>query len=380
MEIANLEAIPLSHELPDGRSMGSVRGKTGTRFAALIRAETKDGLVGWGEAFAPPQTVATLVDELLADAIVGTSAYEVESLAERSYTGDLVGYHFGGSAFVQSAISGIDMALWDLKGKASGEPIHRLLGSSGTHSVVPYASTGYVTEWEQDIREPLEQAAEEGFDAAKIKIGRGVEDDVHRVAAARDILGDDADLMVDFNGNLRPKQAIRAAKELAEFDLTWIEEPVPPENLSGYKRVQKSIDVPLAAGEAHYGRFEFKRLIDERAVDIVQPNLGRVGGLSEARLVADMAKAENVAIYPHVWNSAVGVAAALQFAISISDYPHAGNVREPLLFEFDRSENPLRHGLIETPFDPTGGELEIPQKPGLGIEIDENAVERYRID
>ena len=380
MKVVDVEAIPLSHELADGRSFGSVRGKTDNRFATLIRIETDDGLVGWGEAFAPPRTVATLVEELLADDLVGTSPYEVESLAERAYTGDLVGYHFGRSAFVQCAVSGVDMALWDLKGKAAGEPVHRLLGGRTTRSVVPYASTGYITEWEQDIREPLERAAEEGFDAAKIKIGRNVEDDVGRVAAAREILGEDASLMVDFNGNLRPKQAIRAAEELAPFDLTWIEEPVPPENVSGYKRVQESVDVAIAAGEAHYGRFEFKRLIDERAVDIVQPNLGRVGGLSEARLVADVATTENVAVRPHVWNSAVGVAAALQFAASVPDYPHAGNVREPLLFEFDRSENPLRHEVVETPFDATGGELAVPQEPGLGIEVDEDAVERYRLD
>lgn len=376
MEITDIEAIPLEHDLPEGRSFGSSRGKTDTRFTALVRLETRGGRVGWGESFAPPRTVATCIEELFADDVIGMDPHEVESLADRSYT---QGYHFGGSAFKQSAVSGIDIACWDLKGKAAGEPIHKLLGGRERESLIPYASTGYVTEWGQDIAEPIERANEEGFTAAKIKIGRGIEDDVDRVATARDILGPDADLMVDFNGNYRPKQAVRAATALKEYDLTWIEEPVPPENYEGYERIRDEIDVPLAAGEAHYGRFDFARLVQD-CVDIVQPNLGRVGGFSEARRVADIATTRNVAIRPHVWNAGVCVAAAIQFAASVPDYPHSDHVVDPMLFEFDRSENPLRHEILEDPFDPTGGSLAVPQEPGLGIEVDEDALERYRID
>lgn len=377
MRVTDVDVIPLEHSLPEGKSLGSSRGKTPVRFATLLRITTADGTVGWGEAFAPPRTVATLVEESLANTVVGTDPYEVESLAERTYTGS---YHFGGGPMLQSAVSGIDMALWDIIGQATGKPIHELIGGRRTESVTPYASTMYVTEWGQEPAEPIEAAVEEGFTAAKIKIGRGIDDDVERVATARDLLGEDAYLMVDYNGNYRPKQVIRSVEALSEYDLTWVEEPVPPENITGYRQLRDRIDVPIAAGEAHYGRFQFNRLIEDRTVDIVQPNLGRCGGFSEARRIADAATGQNVAVRPHVWNSGVGVAAALQYIASLPEYPHSEYVPEPPLFEFDRSENPLRHEILQDPFDPTGGSLSVPEGPGLGIKVDEEAVERYRVN
>lgn len=377
MEITDLEVIPLSWSLPEGEGMGDSRGFGRTRATSLVRLETDDGTVGWGEAFAPGSIVEATVDELFRERVLGMDPFDVESLADRSYTDP---YHFGGSVFVQSALSGIDVACWDIIGKTVGRPVHRLLGGEECRTLTPYASTMYFTAEERPIAEPIERAVAEGFTAAKIKIGSGFEADVERVRTARELLGGDAALMVDMNGNYRPRQAIKTARAIEEYDVAWIEEPVPPENESGYREVKNRIDTPIAAGEAHYGRFAFKRLVDDRLVDVVQPNMGRCGGLSEARLIADMATTENVAVRPHVWNSAVGVAAAVQFAASVSPYPHTRNVPEPMMLEFDRSENPLRSEILETPFDPTGGTLDVPQEPGLGISVDERAVERYRAD
>jgi len=239
----------------------------------------------------------------------------------------------------------------------------------------------YVTESERDPAEPMREAVAEGFTAAKIKIGSGLEDDRERARIAREHLGEDGYLMVDYNGNYTPGQAARSIEALAEFDLTWAEEPVPPENLSGYRELNEAVDVPLAAGEAHASRFEFKQLIDDRLVDVIQPNLGRCGGFAEARFLARLATTENVVVRPHVWNSGVGVAAALQFAASLPTYPHAPRcIPEPVLFEFDRSENPLRHELLVDPFDPAGGDLAVPDEPGLGIDVDTDAVARYRVE
>jgi len=239
----------------------------------------------------------------------------------------------------------------------------------------------YITEWDENPVEPMAEAVKEGFTAAKIKIGRGIEDDVHRTATARERLGDDAHLMVDYNGNYTPAQAIQSIEALAEHDITWAEEPVGPENYSGCRDIQRRTDVPLAAGEAHFGRFAFKRLIDERCINVIQPNLGRCGGFAEARFLAKLATTENVAVRPHVWNGAVGTTAAVQFAANLLTYPHnPGTVPEPVLFEFDRSENPLRDELLEDPLDPTGGSLQVPQEPGLGVTVDEDAIERYRVD
>ena len=376
MEIVTVEVIPLSHTLPEGRGLGDARGFGRERATTLLRLETDTGLVGWGETFVPGDIARATIETLFLDDVVGMDPFDVESLAERSYTDP---YHFGESVFVQSAVSAIDVACWDIIGKEVGRPVHRLLGGRERTTLTPYASTMYFTEEDRDVAEPIEQAVDEGFTAAKIKIGSGVDDDVRRVRTAREVLGDDATLMVDVNGNYRPEQAVRTAKAIAEYDIAWMEEPVPPENRSGYRDVKRKIDVPIAAGEAHYGRFEFKRLIDDRAVDIVQPNLARCGGLSEARTIAKLATTENVGVRPHIWNSAVGLAAAVQFAASVSDYPHTRNIPDPMLVEFDRSENPLRTELLEDPFDPTGGTLDVPQRPGLGITVDEDAVERYRV-
>ena len=377
MEITDFEAIPLSHSLGEGRSLGSSRGMHHIRTTALLRLETDTGLVGWGEAFAPARTASTLLEEMFEERVLGMDPFEVESVAEGSY---LQGYHFGGSAFVSSAVSAVDVALWDIVGKETGQPIQKLLGGRTREAIRPYASTGFYTEWEDSIDRQIHEAEAEGFDAIKIKIGTGIEEDVERVRTTREIMGEDAHLMVDFNGNYQPKQVLQAAEALSEFDLTWIEEPVPPENLSGYRQLNQSIDVPLAAGEAHYGRFEFKRLIDDRLVDIVQPNLARCGGLSEARRIADMATTENVGVYPHVWNSAVGLAAAVQFSASLPEYPNTLHRPVPFLFEYDRTENPLRDDLLVDNFDPTGGELDVPRDPGLGIEVDESVLEEYRLD
>jgi D-galactarolactone cycloisomerase len=277
--------------------------------------------------------------------------FEEESLADRSYT-ELS--HFDGSVFVRSALSAIYVACWDIIGKELGRPVHQILGGQTKEALTTYASTMYFTERERPIAEPVEEAAATGFEAAKIKIGTGVKEDIERVRIAREVLGEDARLMVDYNGNYRPDQAIQSAKALAEFDLTWLAEPVPPGNLDGYREVREHVDTPIAAGEAHYGRFAFKQLIDERLVDIVQPNLGRCGGFSEARRIASLASAANVGVRPHVWNSAVGLAAAVQFAASVSEYPHTGHVPDPMMVEFDRSPNPLRSELLAEPFDLSG--------------------------
>jgi D-galactarolactone cycloisomerase len=375
MEVTDVDTIPLSHPLEEGRGYGSARGIVEERTTTLVRVESSTGAVGWGEAFGPPRTIATLVSELLSDVVTGMNPFEVESLCERNYTGL---YHFGSSGLIQSAVSGIEIALWDLLGKELGQPVSQLLGGTNRTEVTPYASTMYITEWEEEPEAPMEAAADEGFTAAKIKIGRGLEDDIHRVRVAREILGEDAALMVDCNGNYRPEQAIRVATELEAFDVKWLEEPVPPENHSGYREVKAAVEVPVAAGEAAYARFDFEELIRDRTVDIIQPDVCKCGGLSEARLIGKMATVNNVAVSPHVWTGAIGLAASLQYAATLPSYPHSMNIPEPLLFEFDRAPNGLREELLVEPFDPTGATLEIPQEPGLGVELDRDAVETFR--
>lgn len=377
MEITRVESIPLTYSLGKERGYGSARGTVDQRTSTIIRIETDGGNIGWGEAFGPPQTMAMLIDEVLADMIVGMNPYEVGSLCERNYT-QL--YHFGSSGLIQSAVSGVDIALWDVIGKIVDQPVYNLLGGAKRMSVIPYASTMYITQWEQDPETPIHNAVEEGFTAAKIKIGRGIEDDIERVQTAREILGDDGTLMVDCNGNYRPDQAIRVTETLAPYDIHWIEEPVPPEDVDGSIEVKSHTHIPIAGGEAAYARFGFQELFENRAIDIAQPDVCKCGGLSEARLIAQMATTANITVSPHCWTGAIGLAASLQYAAILPTYPHSTNVPEPLLFEFDRANNALREEILTEPFDPTGGSLEIPDGPGLGITVDEDAIDQYRID
>lgn len=380
MNVRDLEVYPIEYDLGSGNALGGTRGVTNTRTATLVKLTGSDGTVGWGEAFAPPRTVAELIDEVFRDEVIGISPWDVGSLSEDVYTGVIGGYHFGRQAFTQAALTGIEVALWDLRGKVVGEPVRELLGGRSRPTVTPYASTMYITEWGQDPAVPIQEAADEGFTAAKIKIGRSVEDDQLRVKTAREVLGPEAEIMVDYNGNCTPSEAIKSIREIEEYNLTWVEEPVPPEDKDGYRTVGNAVDAPLAAGEAHFGRFEFTELLEKGLIDIVQPNLGRCGGFGEARYIAQHAATNNISVRPHVWNSGVGLAAALQFTSTVPAYPkRIDRADETILFEFDRSENPLRHDILVDPFDPTGGTLSVPDDPGLGIEVDERALETYSI-
>lgn len=377
MTVESVEAIPLAYDLEPGRGYGSARGTVTQRTTTLVRAETADGTVGWGEAWGPPRTVATLVDEVVADQVVGRTLTALQSLVEDTYAGL---YHLAGRGLFQCAFSGVDIALWDLRGKRAGRPVHELLGGAQRETVTPYASTMYITDWGQDPAEPMASAVEEEFTAAKIKIGRGLEDDRERVRVAREHLGDDATLMVDVNGNYRADQAVRLAHELESFDVHWIEEPVPPEALDGYRTVSQEAGVTLAGGEAAYSRFDFERLVERGGVDVVQPDVTKVGGLSEGVVIARQATTAGAACSPHCWMGAVGLTAALHLAAVVPSYPHAGNVPDPFLFEIDRAENALRTDLVTDPMDPTDGTLGIPNDPGLGVTVDRQTVERLRVD
>jgi D-galactarolactone cycloisomerase len=381
MEIKSVDPIPLIYNLGNDQKFGGSREIISQRTATLVRLTTADGAVGWGEAFATPRTVATLINEIFADEITGRTPWDAKGLANEIYTGNVGGYHLARGGFFQAGLSAIEMAMWDLLGKEIGAPVWEILGGESKLTVTPYASTMYFTNRGQNIAEPIRTAKKEGFKAAKIKLGGGLEDDIKRTRVAREILGEEALIMVDYNGNYTPFQAIKSIRALSDYNITWVEEPVPPENLSGYGKINSKVDVPLAAGEAHFGRFEFTNLIKSGIIDIIQPNLGRCGGFAEARYITRMATTENILVRPHVWNSAVGTAAALQFIATVPPYPHAeGANLTPTLFEVDRSVNPLRENLLSNRLELTGECIEIPNEPGLGIEIDEQMLNLYRVE
>ena len=377
MKIRTIEPIPLRYEVPE--PYGSARGMSAARVTCLVRLESDEGLIGVGEAYGPPLVVAAHVREL-APLFLGQDPFDRERGWAEAVNGR---YHWGRTGPHIGALSGIETACWDLMGKAVGRPAAKLLGGWNRDAVTAYGSTGYFTEAPDGFRRQVERAAAEGFRRLKIKCGAGVADDLARIDLAFEIGGHDLELLVDLNGNYTADLALRLCRELEGRRIGWLEEPVPPEDLNGYARLREGTTVPLAGGEAEALRVGFRDLITRRLVDVVQPDVTSCGGLGEARAIVQMAQTWNVRFSPHVWGGAVALAASLQLCAAVPLYPHAPHTtREavPILFEYDRGPNALREELLTQPFAVSGDRISIPTGPGLGVEVNWDTVERYRID
>lgn len=369
-----VEAIPVVHRLSE--PYGSARGLVSERAATLVRLQTSDGIVGWGECFGPPRVLVPLVEELR-DLLVGA---RVDSMVPFAAAVVQAGYHrtFGGLHVF--ALSGVDVALWDAWGKTLGVSVGSLLGGRARDAVRAYASTGYATV-DLDLgryAEGIAEAVEEGFTGAKVKVGMGLRRDRERAEAAREALGDDRHLMIDFNANYTADAARLSVAALSDLDVHWVEEPVPPEDLAGFRELKGS-GPPISGGEALCLRHGFRNLISERLLDVAQPDVCKCGGLSEASAIVDLARTWNVRVSPHVWGGAVGQAATLQLLSSVPDYPHTRHAPYPLWFEFDRAPNRLRTDLLVEPFRLVDGEVAIPDGPGLGVDVDPEALESLRM-
>jgi D-galactarolactone cycloisomerase len=278
------------------------------------------------------------------------------------------------------AISGIDIALWDLKGKALGLPVHRLLGGPIRARLQAYA-TGFYRTRAPDQRAMLVAEAErhvaDGFAAFKLKLGFGVADDIKLCEAVRKRVGDRIAIMVDANHAYDAAAATRLARAIEPLDIGWFEEPVTPEDIDGYKQLKAATSIPMAGGEAEFTRWGFRRLLAERAIDVAQPDTCAVGGISECKKVADMAAAFGVRCIPHCWGTGIAVATALQVLAVIPNNPPGLTPIEPLL-EFDRSEHPYRMAILKAPIEQKDGWVDVPTGPGLGIEVDRAALEKYQ--
>jgi D-galactarolactone cycloisomerase len=225
----------------------------------------------------------------------------------------------------------------------------------------------------------MQAMAEARYPAVKIKIGLSPSSDEARVAEARRILGDDVDLMVDINSNYTLDLARESIMRIAPYRIGWVEEPLSPQDFDGYEILQRWSPVPIATGEALYTAFDFKRLVDRRAVDVLQPDLSLCGGFWQGRVIANMTSTDHVRLSPHVWGSGIGLAAAVHYVAALPVYPHADNIPKPPLVEYDVGTNPLRKSLLRNPLRARDGIIPVSDAPGLGIEIDWEAVERYGI-
>jgi D-galactarolactone cycloisomerase len=346
------------------------------RGACLVEIVGEDGNSGWGEAFGPARLTAPIV-EYYKPLLIGEDALATERHWQNLY--NRLRDH-GQKGLAIEALSAIDIALWDLKGRHLGVSVRRLVGGPLRDRVEAYA-TGFYRKRHGDPLEYLVAEAHErvaaGFRAIKLKLGFGLDDDARLCETVRKAVGPDIRIMVDANHAYDALGAIRLGRLIEPLDIAWFEEPVPPEDLAGYREVKAALDIPIAGGEAEFTRWGFRSLIAERLVDILQPDIAAAGGLSETKKIADMASAFGVRVNPHVWGTGVALAASLQLIACLPHNPPGLYPIEPLL-EFDQSEHPIRMAVIAEPIVQQDGWVEIPDRPGLGIEIDRAALAKFK--
>lgn len=387
MRITRIDTYTLKVPLNDERFWSS-QCSFGERKSLLVRVESDAGLVGWGEGgqYGPAEPVAAAVHSVFAPILLGQDPCRPEVLWDRMYTHTR---DFGRKGAMLEALSALDIALWDIFGKAQDLPVYALMGGAFRDSVKTYATGLYYRgqePWTLEADVPLlkQEAvryAEAGYPAVKMKIGLlSPGQDLERVAAVREAIGKDLLLMVDANHAYEPHTACFMAKAMERYDVFWFEEPVIPEDVEGYRRVRAATSIAIAGGECEYTRYGFAKWISGRVLDIVQPDLCCAGGLSEVRRIAALASAFGVQCIPHVWGSGVAVAAGLQLLVQLPPFPHTANplapYNEPML-EWDGSPNPLRTILLTEPISPILGEVRVPHGPGLGVEIDEDVLKHY---
>ena len=376
MEISEIQFFPLSVQLPQGRAYGMSKALASARQSTLVRLRLADGTEGVGEAWGIPAVNLAYLP-LLRSYLEGTNVLDVEQVFALILARH---YHFGTQGPLIAAISGIDMAAKDAAGKKLGVPVHRLIGGKRCDAVQVYGSGGYLTERsEQDFEPQIAAMVEARHRAVKIKIGLSPASDEARTKIARRMLGPDVELLVDINSNYTLDVARQSISRLTQFDLGWIEEPLSPQDFAGYEILQRWSPIPIATGEALYTAYDFRRLVERRAVDVIQPDLSLCGGFWQGRAIATITSLDHVRLSPHVWGSGVGLAAAVHYVAALPVYPNAGNIPKPPLVEYDVGQNPLREELIRNPLRPEDGAIRVSDEPGLGIEIDWDAVEKYAI-
>jgi L-alanine-DL-glutamate epimerase-like enolase superfamily enzyme len=387
MRIKDIRTIALSYKCePPYASASGVQARRG---ALLVEIETDDGTIGIGEAGVGGGVTATCIEKDLKPLLIGEDPLMIEGLWQKMF---VCTRQYGRRGIVMNAISGIDIALWDIAGKVAGMPVYKLLGACRDR-VEAYASGGFYQEGKgvDGIAGEAEGYRARGFKGMKMKIGRNPStgthirqvtgnaefcevdpsEDLARIAAVRKALGPRAKLMVDVNCAWSPAFAIEMGREMAPYKLFWIEEPVMTDDIDGSARVADALDTAIAGYETEVSLTGFRELIQRGAVDIVQPDIAWTGGFSEGKRIAAFAQAHHRMVAPHAFGSAVLLMASLHYAASISN---------GLVLEWDQNPNGLRTDLLKHDWQlESDSTIKLPERPGLGVELDREAVDRYRV-
>lgn len=361
MKISSVRAVPL--RLP------SVKDSVdGTQDDLLVCIETDEGVIGYGEVDSSPGVIAAVIEASMShgishglrDILIGRDPLHIAQLWDEMYRKT---FYYGRSGPVLHAMSGVEMALWDIAGKIRSEPIHQMLGACYRRKVLAYASS-LMPDTAGAARDLAAEFKDLGFRAMKFgwgPIGRSPALDRELFEAVRAGAGPSVRIMIDAGQVYRLKDAIRTAELLHDLDVYWLEEPLDPDDLDGYARLSQAVDIAIAAGEAESGLPAFERLIHEGIVDIIQPDLSRAGGFLLSRTVAQMAEQSNRRVIPHAFKSNLLLAASLHFCAA---------TRDSDMIEYSMSTSPIRQQLTQQRLPVVDGYVEVPTAPGLGVEVD----------
>jgi len=370
MKITDISAHPISFRVPEGQNVTLGIGRAVKRDAVLVRVETDEGLFGWGEAHHGrcPGAVAKLIDTTLRELVLGMDPLDVSAIWARVYKMQLASHGMGAAAAL--GLSGLDLALWDIRGKASGWPLYRLLGGA-SRPVQAYAG-GISLGW-QDPAQLAEEAARHvstGYRALKLRVGDSVRRDIARVEAVREKLGDEIEILVDANTGYTLDDVRRTSSAYEELGVAWLEEPFSPYDFRSYTEAAAITSVPLAAGENHYTRYEFARMIEDGAVRFAQPDLSKAGGITETMRIAALTSAWKLTLNPHTSATGINMAATIHLLAAVDN---------PGYFEGDVAlHNPFRDELGGIPYRIAEDGSVLPQEAaGIGLEIDEDFIRAH---
>ena len=348
----------------------------GLQDTLIIRVHTDDGLVGIGEAHTVPLVLKAIIDapvsqltgQGLKQLLVGRNPLDINALWSLMYDHSTT---YGRRGVVIQAMSGVDIALWDILGKYCGQPIHRLLGGARRDLLRAYASD-LTPETDDAIIESAKRHVANGYTAMKFgwgKLGNSVRDDLRFVERIRMAIGDAPDIMIDMGNPVPLDDALWLGDALADHRVAFLEEPLSPDDLDGFARLTARSKTPIATGEKETTRFGFRDLIERGGLRIIQPDVARCGGITEMMRISALAEISGVRVIPHCWASDILVSATAQVLSTIADAPY---------LEFNATGNPLKTDLLREPIVAVDGFVRVPQGPGLGIVLNEDTIERFR--
>jgi L-alanine-DL-glutamate epimerase-like enolase superfamily enzyme len=367
MKITEVEVLELEALVPVPWRIATA--SLATMGATVVRLQSDEGLVGIGECIVRlgPGVTGAVVREVLAPLVMGRDPFEAEAIWEDMFRAMRARGHSRG--FHVEAMSGVDMAVWDLIGRKLGLPVARVLAGHGRARLPAYASSILLAS-PPEMAQVARGLVARGFRAIKMKVGEGLREDLPRMEAVRAAVGPGVDVMLDANSGYDAPTAIAVGREAERLGMYWLEEPVPPDDLPGYRRVRRALGaLRLAAGESEFTAAGVRELLAAGVLDVVQPDVARAGGFTGCRRIAALASAWNVAVAPHTGASgALCIAASLQLGAAVSGF---------LVFEHMFLDNPLRAILTPRLPEPVGGWIDVPQRPGLGFDLDEAAVRRF---